>query len=383
MRSKAKQSRKSVPERLEGVGRERMASSFSQIVAAPRRPKGAKSIDLMIAGIKAVAVLMLLVGVCIFGYPFAAQTVSTYKQAESSNVLSGKMDANPDAAKALADADEYNRELAASGQQTIGMLNPYTDAENFGQGVSNNRTSGSGTSRNGTSDNTASDNGERHNGTSNNAMNDAASDSGESDAAATNDKRYMSLLNEGAGMMGVVVIPKISVDLPIYHGTALPILQIAAGHLHGTSLPVGGASTHAVIAAHNGMTKALMFTRLDEMKKRDVFYVKVPGRKLGYRVDRISLIRPDDDSKLKVEPGVDRVTLMTCFPYGINDHRLLVSGVRDHALDKTYPNDYGRRMMAAIAAVLTALALAVIGIAASIVRQHRHRVARSRHAARH
>lgn len=136
------------------------------------------------------------------------------------------------------------------------------------------------------------------------------------------------MLDAGSGVMGSISIPKIDVDIPIYHGTSESVLELGAGHLYGTSLPVGGEGTHSVITGHRGLIKALMFTRLDELEKGDSFYVKVMGETLGYKVDRIEVIEPSDVSKLKIVDGEDRVTLMTCTPYGVNTHRLLVSGVR-------------------------------------------------------
>ena len=106
------------------------------------------------------------------------------------------------------------------------------------------------------------------------------------------------------------------------------MLGLGAGHLYGTSLPVGGKSTHSVITGHRGLVEAMMFTRLDEVKKGDFFYIEVMNRTLGYEVDRISVILPDDTSQLRIVPGEDRVTLMTCTPYGVNTHRLLISGHR-------------------------------------------------------
>ena len=145
---------------------------------------------------------------------------------------------------------------------------------------------------------------------------------------SVSDKRYLSMLNAGEGVMGSVSIPRIGVDLPIYHGTSESTLELGAGHLYGSSLPVGGKGTHAVITGHRGLVKALMFTRLDELKKGDSFYIKVMGETLGYKVDRVSVIEPSDVSRLKIVRGEDRVTLMTCTPYGVNTHRLLVSGLR-------------------------------------------------------
>ena len=128
--------------------------------------------------------------------------------------------------------------------------------------------------------------------------------------------------------MGTIKVPKQSINLPFYHGTSEEALASGAGHLYGTSLPVGGKSTHSVITGHRGLVEALMFTRLDEVKEGDFFYIEVMGETLGYKVDRISVILPDDTSKLKIVPGEDRVTLMTCTPYGVNTHRLLISGHR-------------------------------------------------------
>lgn len=142
------------------------------------------------------------------------------------------------------------------------------------------------------------------------------------------DKDYDSLLNTGNGVMGAISIPSISANLPIYHGTSATALESGIGHLQGSSLPIGGASTHAVLTGHRGLVKAAMFTRLDEVKRGDTFSITVLGRTMEYRVDRIAVIEPDDTSQLGITPGEDRVTLMTCTPYGVNTHRLLVSGTR-------------------------------------------------------
>ena len=148
------------------------------------------------------------------------------------------------------------------------------------------------------------------------------------DSAASKDKEYQSQLDSGNGVMGTIKVPSVSIELPIYHGTSEEALASGAGHLYGTSLPVGGDSTHSVITGHRGLVEALMFTRLDEVKKGDFFYIEVMGETLGYEVDRITVIEPDDTSQLGITPGEDRVTLMTCTPYGVNTHRLLVSGTR-------------------------------------------------------
>lgn len=176
--------------------------------------------------------------------------------------------------RALAEAEAYNRWLAAGGQPTLGVVG-------------------------------------------------AAQTSGE----------YESLLDAGGGVMGTISIPDIDVQLPIRHGTSADVLSAGAGHLAGTSLPVGGKRTHAVITAHRGLVRASMFTRLDELDIGDSFTLSVMGRSLAYRIDRVTVITPDDTAGLRISGDEDRVTLMTCTPYGVNTHRLLVSGVRVDAKD--------------------------------------------------
>ena len=171
--------------------------------------------------------------------------------------------------RALAQAQSYNRWLAASGQPTLGVAP-------------------------------------------------------DSHAAAA----YRSALATPDGVMGVISIPSIGVHLPIRHGTSSDVLSAGAGHLMGTSLPVGGSSTHAVITAHRGLAGASMFTRLDEMAVGDRFSLTVLGATMTYRVDRVTVIKPEDTAILRISSTEDRVTLMTCTPYGVNTHRLLVSGVR-------------------------------------------------------
>ena len=141
----------------------------------------------------------------------------------------------------------------------------------------------------------------------------------------------------GTGIMGYITISKIGVELPIYHGTSDSVLQIAAGHLEGTSLPVGGASTHAVISAHRGLPSAKLFTNLDQLEVGDTFTITVLDRVLTYEVDKISIVLPTETDELKIAEGKDYVTLMTCTPYGINTHRLLVRGHRVET-----PNQYKR-----------------------------------------
>ena len=140
---------------------------------------------------------------------------------------------------------------------------------------------------------------------------------------------YDSLLNlSGNGMMGYIEIPAISVNLPVYHGTAASTLETGVGHLEGSSLPVGGEGTHSVLTGHTGLNKAKLFTDLTEVKKGDLFFLHVAGRDMAYEVNEIKIIEPEDISTLLIRPGEDLVTLVTCTPYGVNTHRLCVTGTR-------------------------------------------------------
>jgi sortase A len=145
---------------------------------------------------------------------------------------------------------------------------------------------------------------------------------------------YDTLDITGTGIMGYITIAKIGVELPIYHGTSDSVLQIAAGHLEGTSLPVGGASTHAVISAHRGLPSAKLFTNLDQLEVGDTFTITVLDRVLTYEVDKITIVLPTQTDDLLVADGKDYVTLMTCTPYGINTHRLLVRSRRVETPDQ-------------------------------------------------
>ena len=140
---------------------------------------------------------------------------------------------------------------------------------------------------------------------------------------------YEKLLDiTGTGIMAEIEIPSIRVDLPIYHGIDENVLQVAAGHLEWTSLPVGGESTHCVISAHRGLPSAKLFTNLDELAEGDVFLLRTLDELLTYEVDQILIVEPEDISALHIESGKDLCTLVTCTPYGINSHRLLVRGHR-------------------------------------------------------
>ena len=140
---------------------------------------------------------------------------------------------------------------------------------------------------------------------------------------------YEQLLNvSGLGIMGYIEIPSIDCSLPIYHGTEESVLQIAIGHLEWTSLPVGGESTHCVLSGHRGLPSARLFTDLDKLVVGDTFLIHVLDEILTYEVDQILIVEPYDLSTLEIAPGEDLVTLVTCTPYGINTHRLLVRGHR-------------------------------------------------------
>lgn len=148
-------------------------------------------------------------------------------------------------------------------------------------------------------------------------------------------KKYESLLDvSGTGIMGYIEVPKIDCSLPIYHGTDEGALQIAIGHLEGSSLPVGGKSTHCVLSGHRGLPSARLFTDLDQMEEGDIFILNILGRKLAYEVDQIRVVLPEEMSDLEIEEGKDLCTLVTCTPYGINTHRLLVRGHRTEYVEK-------------------------------------------------
>lgn len=142
-------------------------------------------------------------------------------------------------------------------------------------------------------------------------------------------KTYNERLNiMGNGIMGYIEIPAISVELTIYHGTSAEVFDKGVGHMEKTSLPVGGLGTHAVLAAHTAYAKATMFNDLDELTEGDMFYITVLNEKLAYEVDQIKVVEPNDTSDLSIDGNEDYVTLVTCTPYGVNSHRLLVRGTR-------------------------------------------------------
>ena len=140
---------------------------------------------------------------------------------------------------------------------------------------------------------------------------------------------YESLLNlTGSGIMGYIEVPKIDCTLPIYHGTDEAVLQIAVGHIEGSSLPTGGAGTHAVLSGHRGLPSAKLFTDLDKMEIGDLFVIRVLDEIMTYEIDQILIVLPEEMDALAIDPERDYCTLVTCTPYGVNTHRLLVRGRR-------------------------------------------------------
>lgn len=142
-------------------------------------------------------------------------------------------------------------------------------------------------------------------------------------------ERYDQLLSvDGSGIMGVVEIPSIGVSLPVYHGTSDPVLQVAIGHVDWSSLPTGGESTHCVISGHRGLPSAKLFTHLDQLQIGDLFMMQVLDQVLTYEVDQILIVEPHEVDSLMISEGKDYCSLVTCTPYGVNSHRLLVRGIR-------------------------------------------------------
>ena len=236
----------------------------------------------------AFVITLVIAAISIAGFPYMLQWQASRRTAQMADEAAQYVEGwpYPQAEEAIAAAKQYNKKIAASAQTVLG------EAEDpFSSAVGGSQASGD-------------------------------------DSLAAKDSEYQSLLDSGDGVIGTIRIPKVSIKLPIYHGTSDVALASGAGHLYGTSLPVGGKSTHAVITGHRGLVEAAMFTRIDELREGDFFYLEVMGETLGYEVDSIDVIEPQDTSKLRVVKGEDRVTLMTCTPYGVNTHRLLVSGHR-------------------------------------------------------
>lgn len=225
------------------------------------------------------AIAALIVGVLPFAVYAAVNLADMNRQSAEVARVDETTAAWPSATRKtqLETAEEYNRDLAASGQPVIGGV---------------------------------------------------ATDGSDDDFSGSSDERYTHTLDAMDGIMGTVEIPSISVRLPIRHGSAADVLARGAGHLYGTSLPVGGPDTRAVITAHRGVPDKLLFTRLNELRHGDVFYVTTLGRTMAYKVVDTRTVGPDDIGAVRIEKGRDLVTLLTCTPYDVNTERLLVTGER-------------------------------------------------------
>ena len=173
---------------------------------------------------------------------------------------------------------------------------------------------------------------------------------------------YEEILNiSGNGVMGFITIPKIGIELPVYHSIRAEVLNIACGHLEGTSLPVGGKSTHCILSAHRGLPHAKLFTELDKLELGDTFQLTVLDRTLTYQVDQIKVVRPDEISDIQIVAGEDLCTLLTCTPYGINSHRLLVRGTRiENAAPKLYITSNAYRIDSLVATPIVAAPILLI-----------------------
>ena len=225
-----------------------------------------------------VTFLFVVAGLCLINYPFLSEWVNSFHQAE---VLS-----TYDEAIATKSEEELHGYIADAMQYNEGLLE------------------------------------------SNITLSDAFSSGGSSD------ETYLSLLSLSPdGVMGTIEIPSIHVTLPIYHGTSSKVLEEGAGHLEGSSLPVGGTGSHAVLSAHSGLPEKRLFSDIDQLAVGDHFKLLVYGLKLEYEVDDIRVVEPWDTSYLSIQPDKDMVTLVTCTPYGINSHRLFVTGHRTEWTD--------------------------------------------------
>ncbi len=181
----------------------------------------------------------------------------------------------------------------------------------------------------------------------------------------------------GTGIMGYVTIDRLHVELPIYHGTSEGVLQIGVGHLEGSSLPVGGIGTHAVLSAHRGLPSAKLFSNLDELEEGDTFQITVLNRVLTYQVDQIHIIEPENLKDLAIDPEKDYCTLMTCTPYGVNTHRLIVRGVRVEGETEGYvPTDAYQVAPGVVAAadmIVITIALLIVTFIIRAVRERKGR----------
>lgn len=290
--------------------------TWDEVMAAP--PAGRRRLMRVLSALLAVA------AVCAALWPFAVQWASGMRLAREATAATAAHEPATSADRRdLRAAHAYNARLARSGQPRLGA---------------------------------------------------AMSRAGSPDFSGSSDRAYMDVLPD---VMATVSYPSLGIRLPVRHGASDQVLREGAGHLYGSSLPVGGASTHTVLTGHTGLPDSLLFTRLDEARRGDVFYITVRGSTLAYRVDRIRVVGPSDTSALRVRAGEDRATLVTCTPYGINSHRLLVSGLRARMPGQApYPKDAkpdAKGRAAAVTAAAAALGLPVAVRSARRPRPCRHR----------
>lgn len=196
-------------------------------------------------------------------------------------------------------------------------------------------------------------------------------------------QEYMGLLNvNGSGIIGYIDIPALHIRYPIYHSTAEDILQVAIGHLEGSSLPVGGKGVHTALSGHRGLPSAVLFSNLDDLQIGDRFTVTVLTRTVTYEVDQIRIVDPEDVSDLKIDPRKDYMTLVTCTPYAINSHRMLVRGIRvaDVAMESLTPD--ATRLSGYVVLIGVALPLLLAYLGVSVVLDRRRRKVPDPHTAR-
>jgi sortase A len=221
------------------------------------------------------ALLVVLVGTCMIGYPFASDYLNKLEQAKVTQDLAHTIEETPeeDLSAYMQQAIDYNERLLSGSAYVVDPFDP--------------------------------------------------------DAPTATDEDYVNCLNlNGDGVMGQIVIPKIGVNLPISHGTEGSGMDHGVGHVTNTSLPVGGESTHSVLAGHTGLPSAVIFDKLDQLEVGDYLIIQALGEDHAYRVTSTEVVLPDDTSSLGVKQGEDLVTLVTCTPYGVNSHRLLVHAER-------------------------------------------------------
>ncbi len=278
-----------------------------------------------------VAVLVVIAGLCMIAYPFASDYLNKLEQAKVTQSLDQTIEQTPqeDLSAYMRQAEDYNARLLSGSTYVIDPFDP--------------------------------------------------------DAPTVNDEEYLACLNlNGDGVMGRIVIPSIGVNLPVAHGTEGSGMDHGVGHVVNTSLPVGGASTHAVLAGHTGLPSAIIFDKLDQLSVGDYFIIQVLGEDHAYRVTSTEVVLPNDTTSLGVQDGRDLITLVTCTPYGVNSHRLLVHAERCEVpqdwLDREaagdtglpFPYETGRESFPPfLIGVFVALGILVAVAAARVVRMAR------------